>query len=1002
MLLRAAGLALAYFAAAEAGNALAVSAPFVGVWPPSGLLVGALLIAPPRQWPLLLLAVLPANLAFDVLHGHPIAASLPYWVGNALEATTGAWLVRRFVGTPCTLRRLREVAGLAVLSAFASTMLSATIGAATVVALYGGSYGRVWQTWWVGDAVGVLVVAPLVLTWGEPGLRLPDRRRVLEWVAFFGAALLFVTAAVRRPPGSSAHVLVPTPFLVFPFLALAAWRFGPRGTAVTIALLGGVSLWNHVHGHGFFTGGGAVQPESLVVVQAFIGVVSVTFLGLAVTIAERTRALAALRGSEDRFRKIVTAAPMMLWESDVDGSCQFVNQAALDATGYRPDEILGASWRDKIHPDDVATIETGYLAALRRTEPYRTEYRFRGADGAYRWMLTSMTPRYDERGVCVGHLACATDITDRRDADAQVRAILESAPDAMVIVSEDGTVLLVNAQVERVFGYRRDELIGRRVEQLVPGAADRAAFFARSAGRELRGRRKDGTAFPLEVSVSPLGTGAARTVTAAIRDITDRKRVERELQQAKDDAEQANRAKSDFLANMSHEIRTPMTAILGFTEMFLDPSAPEDARPAFADRIRVNGEHLIAIIDDILDLSKIEAGGMKVEQVACAPQALAADVAAALRPRADEKGLSLEVVHDGVVPERIETDPLRLRQILLNLIGNAIKFTDHGSVRVVVAADVTLEGAPAVRFDVHDTGPGITPEVETQLFRPFVQGDASSVRRHGGTGLGLAISRRLARLLGGDVTVRSTPSAGSTFSVVVAAGGPAPAVVAAPAIEGPPGAIHARILLAEDARDPQQVVRFQLTQAGATVETVANGVEARRAALAGEAAGQPFDVVLMDMQMPVMDGYEAATSLRTAGYTRPIVALTAHAMADDRARCLAAGCDDFASKPIDRETLLAVVRRQLRRDADVVVRFAADVAQRIEDGDLGEVAALARQLKSTAASYGFADVSAAAADLEASARARDALAEVRERVRRLDEICGRLGAGRHARVNGAD
>jgi two-component system CheB/CheR fusion protein len=1001
MLLRAAGLALAYFAAAEVGRALAVSGPFVGVWPPSGLLVGALLLAPPRRWPLLLLAVLPASIVFDVLHARPLAASLLYWAGNALEATTGAWLVRRFVGTPCALRRLRDVAGLAALSAFASTMLSATIGAATVVALYGGSYGRVWQTWWVGDAVGVLVIAPLVLTWGEPGLRLPERRRVLEWVAFFGAGLLFVVAAVRRPPGASAHVLVPTPFVVFPFLALAAWRFGPRGTAVTIALLGGVSLWNHVHGHGFFTGG--VEQESLVVVQAFIGVVSVTFLGLAVTIAERTRAVAALRASEDRFRTIVTAAPMMLWESDIDGSCQFVNQAALDATGYRPEEILGASWRDKIHPDDVVTIEQGYLAALRGTEPYRTEYRFRRADGAYRWMLTNMTPRHDERGVCIGHLACATDITDRRESDAQVRAILESAPDAMVIVSEDGTVLLVNAQVERVFGYRRDELVGRRVEHLVPGAADRAAFFARSAGRELRGRRKDGTEFPIEVSVSPLESGAVRSVTAAIRDITDRKRVERELQQAKEDAEQANRAKSDFLANMSHEIRTPMTAILGFTEMFLDPNAPDDARPAFADRIRVNGEHLIAIIDDILDLSKIEAGGMTVERVACAPRALAADVAAALRPRADEKRLALEVAFEGALPERIETDPIRLRQILLNLVGNAIKFTDHGSVRVVVAADVTSEGAPAVRFDVHDTGPGIAPDVEARLFRPFVQGDASSVRRHGGTGLGLAISRRLARLLGGDVTVRSAPGAGSTFSVLVAADRSGPAPAAKPAVDdAAPGTIDARILLAEDAPDLQLVVRFQLTQAGATVETVENGVEARRRALAAEAAGEPFDVVLMDMQMPVMDGYEATTSLRAAGYARPIVALTAHAMAEDRARCLAAGCDDFATKPIDREALLAVVRRQLRRDADVVVRFVADVARRVEDGDLGEVVALACQLKGTAASYGFADVSAAAADLEASARARDALAEVRERVRRLDEVCGRLGTGRQARANGAD
>ncbi len=413
------------------------------------------------------------------------------------------------------------------------------------------------------------------------------------------------------------------------------------------------------------------------------------------------------------------------------------------------------------------------------------------------------------------------------------------------------------------------------------------------------------------------------------------KAANRALADAQSQAEAATVAKSEFLANMSHEIRTPMTAILGFTDILLEHGNLEEAPPTrieAAKTIKRNGEHLLNLINDILDLSKIEGGKMTTERVGCSPCQLVAEVASIMRVRADAKGLALEIEFEGSIPETIQTDPTRLRQILINLVGNAIKFTEVGRVRLITRL-ADGDGQARMEFDVADTGLGMTSQEVARLFRPFTQADASTTRRFGGTGLGLTICSGLAALLGGKVfVVETAPGLGTRFRATIDPGplgsvarltDPTGAtVVTRPAERTMPSRapldLHGRrLLLVEDGPDNQRLIAHLLRKAGATVEIAENGQLGVEAALEARDAGDPFDVILMDMQMPVMDGYQATAALRQAGYSGLIIALTAHAMSGAREQCLQAGCDDYATKPIDVNRLAQVLQRKRGRESFV-------------------------------------------------------------------------------------
>jgi PAS domain S-box-containing protein len=432
--------------------------------------------------------------------------------------------------------------------------------------------------------------------------------------------------------------------------------------------------------------------------------------------------------------------------------------------------------------------------------------------------------------------------------------------------------------------------------------------------------------------------GAPRRLTGTVMDITERRSAEEKMKiysaalekmndsltEATLAAEAATKAKSDFLANMSHEIRTPMTAIMGFTDILSEKACGEDVDEAIRI-IRSNGEYLLRLINDILDLSKIEAGRMELEFGSVSPCEIIDEVHRLMEVRAAERKLAFNVEYTTQMPEAVRSDQVRLKQILINLIGNAIKFTEEGEVRLEVACLDPHADEPRIRFDVIDTGIGMSEEQMARLFNPFTQADTSTTRRFGGTGLGLTICKRFAEMLGGEITVKSRPGRGSTFRLLLPTGSLKGVNMIRPAARsgGRQGKgadpadpvapdLCCRILVAEDNPMIQKVTAHILDKIGAEVTLADNGRLAVEAAVSARNAGHPFDLILMDMQMPVCDGYRATRELREAGFSEPIIALTASAMASDRQACLEVGCTDFASKPIDMKLLLRLILEHVR------------------------------------------------------------------------------------------
>ena len=526
-------------------------------------------------------------------------------------------------------------------------------------------------------------------------------------------------------------------------------------------------------------------------------------------------------------------------------------------------------------------------------------------------------------------------------------------------------------------------------------------------------------------------------------EMTHREKIQQDLIQARDAAEAANRAKSEFLANMSHEIRTPLNAILGFADLLRRGAdiSLED-RKEYLETIHKSGEHLLALISDILDLSKIEAGQLTVEQIPCSPYQIIAETVSLMRVRAQEKGLQLEYEWRGPIPETITSDPARLRQLLLNIIGNAIKFTDQGRVQAQ-AQLIQANDSPLLVVDVIDTGIGIPRDKLQTIFDPFCQADTSVTRRFGGTGLGLAICRRIAKALGGGITVQSNLREGSVFSLAVETGSlegvalhdaPAAEAIKRLVAESGPHTDHSlagsRILIADDGDTNRRLMQILLKRAGAETISAENGQEALDAVRCFD-----IDLILLDMQMPVMDGYTAISKLRADGVQIPTIALTAHAMKGDAEKCLAAGCTSYLTKPVDPDALIAAIARLLEMRAqktrdtallsaanpgsgpirstlplddqdfrDIVSEFVerlqvkhAALHTAANSGDLKEFHSLVHWLKGSGGTAGFHSLTVAATEIEDELRLKKH-ADLTSLLAKLDALLPRIESPRDAAI----
>ncbi|MFM1873498.1 MAG: hypothetical protein RL398_2920, partial [Planctomycetota bacterium] len=644
---------------------------------------------------------------------------------------------------------------------------------------------------------------------------------------------------------------------------------------------------------------------------------------------QRERLVHDLLEVRERYELVVRASRDGVWDHDVVRDTVFCSPRALEILDLAQEQVSAElfAWRRRVHPEDTERVQQAIADAVRERRPYSVEFRWRLRDGGWRWIKVRAAAQQLGDGTAVRTVGSMVDISGRKASEAELRRV--------------GQLLAASQQLAKVGGWQLDlgtreflwteeafEIHDLPRDSVALSFEALLAMYPREAARTLgsavESSVQHGNPFSVEMELmSPTGRvvwvhwtgkpiterGRPARLVGAVQDVTERRLAAQELRAARDAAEAASRAKSAFLATMSHEIRTPMNAVLGYASLLGETEL--DARQR--EHLKVleqSGEALLRILDDVLDYAKIEAGRLDLERIPFRPAQLLDDAAVVLRARAAAKGIELDWQARNDLPEVLLGDPGRLRQIVLNLLGNAVKFTSEGSVRMTAEWRGSL-----LRIEVADTGIGITEAQRELLFREFSQADSSTRRRFGGTGLGLAICRRLLSLMRGTIGVDSEPGRGSTFwfeapllvgtSAMLQAGRPEAVQVS----EGSwPGGVRPRVLLVEDNDVNRRLAGSFLAGLDCEVLTATNGREA--VDLYGR---QDISLVLMDCLMPEMDGFEATREIRaheqSSGRRCPIVALTANAMPGDRRRCLDAGMDDFLSKPFRKADLQLMLRR---------------------------------------------------------------------------------------------
>lgn len=641
----------------------------------------------------------------------------------------------------------------------------------------------------------------------------------------------------------------------------------------------------------------------------------------------------ALRTSEAKYQDLYDNAPDMF--ASVDAKTAKIlqcNDTLAAATGYDKEEIIGRPIFDLYHSDCIEDARKAFNSFATKGEVQDAELQVKRKDGSTIDVSLNVSSVRDEQGNILHGRSVWRDITERKLAQKEIETLArfpKENPNPVLRISSDGIVLFANEAGKPVL-----DTWGTQQGQRVPEDCYKKIREAIESGEPSNFELSCHDGRMLFVTLSPVRESGY--VNAYGLDITELKEALNEVSQAKKEAEDASKAKSQFLANMSHEIRTPMNSVLGFSEM-LSQEHLTDEQTQYVTFICDSAKNLMEIINDILDFSKIEAGKLDIDVVECVLSEILADVDSMLRPKAREKELEFEILCSDLLPTHIHTDPDRLRQCLINLVNNAIKFTEEGHVHINVSLEYDSDQKPCVHFAIEDTGIGIKPQEREKIFESFAQADTGTTRKYGGTGLGLAITKQLAGLLGGELALSSTEGKGSTFSFVIPAGideieqrhidrqeiadhtDDTREEVIQPEF-------HGHVLVAEDVETNQVLVKALLRQMGLKVTIASDGRQAVQKALV-----QRFDLILMDIQMPKMNGYEAIEAIRKEGIKTPIVALTAHALREDGQKCIDAGCNGYLSKPLDKRRLAEEISRYLPLKDDVLSKQADSVKSQMDE-----------------------------------------------------------------------
>jgi len=889
------------------------------IWPANAVILARLVRISPRRWAAYLLVGLVGNICGDMLTGDAPLGATVLSLCNSLEIIACATVVRRFIGAKPDLSRPRQLAIYAGAVVLASA--SAAFVAATWLAHGHRPFLRSLLEWTLADTLGLMVVAPALMALDRPGLRFfltrGKRLRNLGMVAL----LLAMIALVGLQPHHQFS------YLIFAALMVIAYKGETTGAAVGLLSTGGAFMTLTALGLGPGVANGGRDPMlEAILVQLFMLAGAVIAFPIAGAMTRRRELQAALAVTARDFQMLAENSTDVIVRIDPDLLVVYVSPSCRQF-GYEPAELVGRRIDQMVGPEAQEFVRCGLEALMRGdVEPSLTfEQRFRTKSGDWAW--TEGVPKVlrGEDGRPVGLVTQLRDITARRaaqaalaESEARYRLLADLATDIIMRMDAGGVLRYISPSCRRL-GYEAEEMIGRSAfdflhpEELEVAQERSEALFKGETrppgeGREYRVVTKDGDVVWLE-GVSALSRNEAGELTdivSHLRDVTERRAFEDELRRKRAEAEAATLAKSEFLANMSHEIRTPLTGIMGFAGLLLEEqdSLSPTAR-TFATRIATASRTLLTVVNDILDFSKIEAGQVELDAHPLDPSRFVVETMELVSAQAQEKGLELHVAIDGALPAAVAADGSRLRQVLLNLLTNAIKFTDVGGVTVTVAHD--NEGGGRLKISVTDTGVGIAPERLHRLFQRFSQADGSISRQYGGTGLGLAICKSLTGLMGGDIGVESAPGLGAEFWFTVTA--PACEPEAASDLDGA-GAFDAkpaRILIVDDSPVNRELVSVLLGVFGHDLSEACGGAEAVLAA-----AQTPFDLILMDLQMPGMDGLAATRAIRAGSpqnRATPIVALSANILPTHLVACRAAGMNDHIGKPIDTRELLTKVAR---------------------------------------------------------------------------------------------